>query len=373
MRKIYSKCSKSLVLSFAGLSLLLASCKKDNSLRSTPEITGTKGIYVLCEGSWGANNSAITYYDVASNTTIKDYFQQVNGRPLGETANDLQVYGSKMYCVVSGTQNKAQSYVIVMDLATGKSLKSIPFNTANDGYIPRYITFYKNKAYVSRYDGVISRIDTASLSVDKELQLMNGTNKAGGLEGLAVANGKLYVTNSNHSFYPDGLKDKVTVIDLETFTKKTDIAVVFNPVKIAAAENGDLLVVSWGNYDDIDPQLTRINSNTDAVNGTYPYNAGPLAIVKNKAYLVLDWNATLKTFDMVTAALSNNFITDNTSFNAMYGVNINNYDGTVLITDADYSNPSTGQAHVFSADGKKKYSFPTAGSPNHAVFTYNYN
>ena len=76
---------------------------------------------------------------------------------------------------------------------------------------------------------------------------------------------------------------------------------------------------------------------------------------------------------MVTAALSNDFITDNTSFNAMYGVNINNYDGTVLITDADYSNPSTGQAHVFSADGKKKYSFPTAGSPNHAVFTYNYN
>lgn len=378
MKKVNCNFSRlTLALAMLG-SVMITSCKKDEKVEPiiepvvpAPVITGTKGVYVLCEGTMGGNNSTISYYDIESGDSEKDYFKKINGRALGETANDLKAYGSKMYCVISGIQGKKQSFVEVIDIATGKSLKSIPFNSATDGYMPRYVTFYKNKAYVSRYDGVISRIDTATMAIDGELQLLNGTAKAGGLEGLAVANGKLYVTNSDHPYY-GGLKDKVTVIDLEKFTRVKDIAVGYNPVKITAATNGDLLVVSWGNYIDLMPDLRRISSNTDLVTGTYDLNVGPLTSNKNKAYLITDWNSAIKDFDVTTGTVTGDFIKDGTSLNTMYGINVNAFNDNVLITDANYYNSKEGKAYCFAANGKKKFEFVTAGMPQHAVFAYTY-
>lgn len=377
MNKHYQIFSR-LILAAALLStLLITSCSKDKNEPLIPEvkqpvITGTKGVYILCEGLMGDNNSTISYYDIESGESEKDYFTKINGRPLGETANDLKAYGSKMYCVIAGIQGKKQSFLEVMDIATGKSLKTISFNSETDGSIPRYVAFYKNKAYVSRYDGKISRIDTASLAIDGELQLMNGIDQVAGLEGLAVANGKLYVTNSDHPSYPKGLKNKVTIIDLEKFAKVKDIEVGYNPVKIAAAANGDLLVVSWGNYGDINPDLRRISSATDVVTGTYPLNVGPLAISKNTAYLITDWNSAIKTFDVATGTTGSNFIKDATSINTMYGVTVNSFNDNVIITDGNYYNGNTGHAYCFGANGKRKFDFITAGLPQHAVFVYNY-
>ena len=66
---------------FYALALVLivafASCKKDDSV--TPkgtEIADTRGIYMLSEGSWGGNNSAIAYYDIATNTVEQDFYKK---------------------------------------------------------------------------------------------------------------------------------------------------------------------------------------------------------------------------------------------------------------------------------------------------------
>lgn len=361
---------------FLAAVLFLSACKKDKTITpKVPEIAGTKGIYMLCEGLWGQNNSAISYYDIATNTVEKDMYKKVNKTALGETANDLKAYGSKMYCVVSGTQGEAKSFIDIIDIATCKSLKRIPFNTTNDGFMPRYVTFYKDKAYVSRYDGKISRIDTASLTVDGELQLMNGANKAEGLEGLAVANGKLYVTNSSHPYYPNGLKSKVTVIDLNTFTKVKDIEVGNNPARIAAANNGDLYVITWQDFTIFnDPTLVRINSNTDAVTQIEKYDLGTINIVKDQAWVTKDvYNkSTVRPIDLSTGKLGNSLITDGTTIATMYGLTVNPFDNSVVVADSEGNNGSTGKAYVFGLDGKQKYAFATAGLPQHAVFTYTY-
>ncbi len=357
--------------------LFLNACKKDKPLSpKIPEIAGTKGIYVLCEGLWGQNNSALSYYDVATKTVEKDIYSKVNKTNLGETANDLKAYGSKMYCVVSGTQGEAKSFIDVMDVATCKSLKRISFNSANDGYMPRYIAFYKDKAYVSRYDGKISRIDTASLTVDAELQLMNGNFKAEGLEGLAVANGKLYVTNSSHPFYPNGLKSKVTVIDLHTFAKTKDIEVGNNPVRIAAAANGDLYVITWTDFSIFnDPTLVRINSETDAVTQIEKHNLGAINIVKDQAWVTQDVYSSkplVRSINLNTGKLGANLITDATSVTTLYGLTVNPFDQSVVVADAEGNNGSSGRAYVFGLDGKQQHTFATAGLPQHAVFTYTY-
>ena len=363
--------SNKLIICFLGgfMALTIASCKKDKvNGGDEPEALMPKetiGVYMLCEGTMNNNNGAISYYNVKTGVSEIDYFKKVNGYALGETANDLQRYGSKMYCVVSGIQGGKNSYLEVIEVATGKSLKRIPFFDAQGEYMPRYVAFNKNKAYVSGYDGKITRVDTATLAIDSRVAV------GGALEGLAVVNNKIYVTNSDHPIHPDGKKDVVSVVDLTTFTKTQDIEVIHNPVRIAAAGNGDLLVISWGNYDDIKPGLTRISSTTNKVTGNYEYSAGALAIGGNTAYLSLDWGASIKPFDVGTGIMGKEIIADDTIIGSIYGITFNPVGNEVYIGD-DKNYATEGRAFCYGADGKKKFEFATGPLHQHAVFNYGY-
>lgn len=356
---------KTAILSVSICLIGLSSCKKDHTEIERERYT--TGIYVLGEGTVGNNNSAISFYDVEKNLTVVDYYKQVNGIGLGETANDLQQYGSKMYCVVSGIQGEKKSFVDVMELSTGKSIKRISFNTETDGAIPRFIAFYKNKAYVSRYDGKVSRIDTASLTIDGEVMLSEG------LEGLAVANGKLYVANSSHRFYQEkGAKNKVSVIDLLNFKKVKDIEVNNNPVSVAAGENGQVFVVTVNDYIIGNaPSLDLINSTTDTKVNSFPYDIGSIAIQQNIGYVVTDpyMNAQVKPLDLNTGALGSPLITDGTSIKTYYGLSINPLNNEVLVSDAN-GYGTTGFVYAFGTDGKKKYEATVTGLPKHAVYLY---
>ena len=115
--------------------LLASACTKDRSLPSDPQPFATAGVYVLCEGSFSSStnssNSSITYYNLATSTAINDYFKTQNGTDLGSNANDLKQYGSKMYCVITGTTSSTKdSYLEVININTGKSVKRIPFSDA---------------------------------------------------------------------------------------------------------------------------------------------------------------------------------------------------------------------------------------------------
>ena len=65
------------------------------------------------------------------------YFRALNHRGLGDTANDMDIYGSKLYVVVN-----VSSTVEVIDLQSGLSVKQIPMLTDNgSSRQPRAITF----------------------------------------------------------------------------------------------------------------------------------------------------------------------------------------------------------------------------------------
>ncbi|MFD1258914.1 YncE family protein [Mucilaginibacter terrae] len=364
--------SKTTLLVFASCLLLFSSCKKDNDEIEAidPEIESTAGVYMLSEGSFGSGNSEITYYDIKSGVTQRNYYKKVNGTDLGENATDLQRHGSKMYCVVSG-KTKGQSFVDVMNVFTGKTLKRISFNSANDAYFPRSVTFYQNKAYVSCYDGSIRRIDTASLAIDGEVKLATYQ------EGLAVANGKLYVAQSDYTFTG---KNTVSVVDLATFAKTKDITVTINPVKVAAATNGDIYVISYGNYSNIAGNLDRINSVTDAKVTATPvagvdYNSS-ISITGSAAYMSVTDAATfssiIKPLNVSNGTLGNSLVTDNATIGILYGLTIDPFSKEVYVADALSYTSTTGKAYCFGTNGKKKFEFETGQNPQHAVFIYNY-
>lgn len=367
MKTTLLRSAKTNLLAFASCALLLGSCSKndDEPLVIDPVIESTAGVYVLSEGAFGAGNGDIAYYNLKTNTSEKNYYKKVNGTDLGELPNDLQRYGNKMYCVVSGTSGKPQSFVDVMDVNTCKTIKRIPFNSATGGYEPRYITFYKNKAYVSRYDGKVSRIDTASLNIDGDLDL-----KVNYLEGLAVANGKLYVANSD--YMATGTVDKVTVIDLTTFTKTKDITVSLNPGKVIAAPNGDVYVIGFGNYyTQVPGALDKISSVTDTkVQTTAGYGYGSALSFTPAKGIISTETAVIKQFTIATGAAGSNFITDGTTFNYLYGITIDPFSNMVVAGDG--VSFTSGKAHIYDNNGKRVHSFDTAPYPKSAVFVYSY-
>lgn len=358
-----------LLLATAGL-LSLSACKKDKLPTIEPLTLTTTGVYVLNEGAYGAMNaSSISYYNVGSGAVENDYFKKQNGIALGTAANDLQQYGSKMYCVITGSNFAAKdSYVEVISTATGKSLKRIPFSDENGGFMPRFIVFDKNKAYVSGYDGKITKLDTASMTIDSRVA-------AGGvLEQLAIANNKIYVTNSVHPYLPSPINATVSVIDLATFTKLKEIPVGLNPRVIFATTNGDLLVQTSGDFATVPGTINRLSSTTDLSLGAGSDLGLSFLNIKGSTGFAIGYPGPyLKAFNTNTATLGNDLITDGTGSKiaSAYGVTLNPLDQSFYVADAK-SYTANGEFFCYSKEGKLKFSFATGIVPKTAVFKYGY-
>lgn len=349
--------------------LVLGACKKDKLPPIDPQPSATTGVYVLCEGPFGqTNKSTITYYDIATKAVEKDYFKKQNGINLGTGASALKQYGSKMYCVVTGDNNTDKdAYVEVISIATGKSLKRIPFFNDTKDFSPRNVVFYKGKVYVSGYDGFITKIDTASLGIEARLEA------GGAMEEMAIVNNKLYVTNSLHPYVSNPINSSVSVVDLNSFTKLKEIPVSFNANKIAASASGDLFVVTRGQYlPFIAPAFEKLSSVTDSKVQTYNYDLNAITISGTKAYVITgDYPSAIKTFNLANATIGADFITDGTAVSNIYGVTVNPLSNDVYLADAtDYS--TDGKFFCFGADGKKKFEFATGSIPQSAVFKYSY-
>lgn len=321
----------------------------------------TSELYILCEGLAYMNNSTLAHYSAADSTLDKDYFTTQNGRGLGDTANDIKLYGSKIYMVVN-----VSSQIEIIDAQTGKSLRRIPLvSQSGVPRQPRYITFDKDKAYVCCFDNTVIRIDTTTLEQDGVTTV--GRNP----DGICVANNKIYVSNSGGLDYPD-YDNTVSVIDIPTFKEIKKIEVSINPYTIEADRYGDVYVASRGDYGIGKYCLQRIDSRTDQLIETYDlevlnfYISGDYAYLYNYDYSEkTNW---LKVFNVKTEQIEReNFITDDTQITTPYGISVNPATGDVYITDA-YDFMVTGDVICFSKEGKMKYRLDDVGlNPNHII------
>src|SRR5690554_4466688 len=176
---------------FAIALLLFSSCKKEEV---TPAFEGEfkNGILILNEGLFNLNNSTLSWLDLSTNEVTNDLFLSINNRQLGDTGNDMLLYGNKIYIVIS-----VSSTVEVIDRNTLVSIKQIPFNHNNQSQQPRNLASHNGKVFVSSYDGYVSAIDTSSLTVTNRIKV--GRNP----EGICISNNSLFVANSGGLDYKD--------------------------------------------------------------------------------------------------------------------------------------------------------------------------
>ncbi len=332
---------------------LAASCNHpEPQIPNTPPVDyQAEGVYVLNEGLYQHNNSTLTYYDFTANSLMNDIFLQSNGRGLGDTGNDLQLYGGKLYCVVNNSNR-----VEVMNPSDAKSIKAIQLN----GKQPRRLAFYRDKAYVSCFDGDVVRIDTATLAVDATAH--SGSNP----EGICVCNGKLYVANSGGLNSPN-YGNTVSVFDLATFSLLYTIEVETNPYILQSFNNKYVYVASRGNYGSIPYNFQKIDATADQVIRTYDWNVLNFAISGKYAYLYYSdystYNYWVKVMDLESDQIVNeSFVTDGTSLKRPYGIAVNELNGDVYISDA-YDFTVNGDIYCFDKSGKKKFTFAVGLNP----------
>ncbi len=341
----------------ASLALLaFVSCSKDGTDSDKP-VNGTPdsdepavaGLYILNSGKMGNNDATLAYYDAKTNVLSADIFKQSNGKKLGDTGNDMLIYGSKIYIAMTGS-----AVVFVTDLQ-GYLLKEITVQGDVANLSPRHLATVDGEVYVSYMEGYVGAIDTASFNVK--------TVKVGPMpEGMAYANKKVYVANSDGYNWPYG--KTISVIDPTSFTVTKTLECANNPQTFHVASDNKIYLITWGDYGEVPAQLHKINTATDAIATIDEIVPTNMAIGKDGVAYILstvydeNWNATTSydTFDTTKDKLVGEFVSAADVPNG-YCLFADKFTGDVYIGSSDYI--SNGDVYVISSDGQVVRKFDT--------------
>lgn len=316
------------------------------------------GMYILNGGNSEANNASLSFYDFTTGAVVSDVYKDANHSGLGDSGEQILIYGSKTYITVT-TSNR----VVVLD-QKHRLVRSIEPKEGETPMNPRRMVAHEGKIYLTYFYGhQVAILDTATLKIEKTVKVGRYP------EQLTVANGKLYVANSGGLDFPNYGKT-VSVINPSSLQVEKTIDVLLNPVQITSDSQGDVYVISMGDYGDVKNTLQRIDGKTNEV--TKIDNASRMTIVNDKLYYIYaqwgDTQANFKVYDALTEKVVNeNFITDGTVFPtatdksgpSLEALSVDPATGKIYITETPFGSTST--LYIFSAAGKQESKFDTKG------------
>lgn len=281
---------------------------------------------------------------------------------MGDTGEDMIQYGSKIYIAVYQS-----SLIEVVDAQTMVSIKSIPLVDAQSvANKPRTLTCANGKVYIVLYSGSVAQMDTTTYAIEKTVAVGANPDKS------VISNNKLYVANTGGMAT---VRDStVSVIDLSTFTELKRVVVNLNPSgSLDADSQGDVYVVSNGNYGKIPGKFQRIEAGTYKVTDI---NVGAKGFVvdNDKAYIYnfdydASWqatNKTIKVYDLKNEKLITDNLISTTVAKTPYAIGVDPVTKYVYLGVTDYS--TLGTAYCFDANGNKKYTFNTGLNPLKFLF-----
>jgi hypothetical protein len=258
--KLYSK----IFMGFVAVCVLttFAACDKDNKpevpdepvVPEEPE-SPVSGCYILNTGNWGKNEASVQWYALDADAASADLYAEANGENLGDVAQDLIVYGSKVYIACNGSAK-----LVIVDKRDFKLLKRLSLtNDAGQPVNPNYLTATDGKVFFTSNDGFVNRLDTLSLDITGKLAL-NGFPAA-----LTSAAGKLYINMNDYLF--DGSGKQVAVVNVASFDQPKYLDVVLNPYDTClTGSDGNVYFISQGHSNGNPPHtLQRIDPATDSV------------------------------------------------------------------------------------------------------------
>jgi YVTN family beta-propeller protein len=339
----------------------ISSCKKDRNTLPEAPFSATNGVYILNEGGLNIDNVSLSFFSLEDKTMKNNVFVSANPTmKLGNGGNDLGIYGSKLYVVVNGS-NKVE----IADASSSKSLKTIDITE------PSHVAFHGKHAFVSSYTDRVFVIDTASLTIVKEIEVGRTP------EQLAVSGDRIFVANAGwKDGYLSGEYDNtVSVIDANSLVKIDDIVVDKNVDQVYTDNKGKVYVINapiFGAWPEIlhPSRLYVINATSLEIEKSFDFAGIAMAIKDNTAYLISDNYEACKTL-FLEMNLSNYAVTVKgdqlADIQSPYGLAVDPKSGDIWIGDA-LSYSDNGKLFRFINNVKEPESYPVGVSPRKFVF-----
>lgn len=317
--------------------------------------------YILNEGIWGSNNANISRFFPSYKRIDSDYYQQVNGKLMGDLANAMIEEDNNIYVVIGGSK-----YVARLDLNCVEQARySFPEGEGE----PRCIDVEDGYVYVTQHGGQVSKLDAQTLKLVSTFK--GGDN----LEGIVEKDGKLYVANAWKGVYD--FNKELLVINAETMTKTGSIDVVLNPVQVQEIDD-KIYVISQGNYEDVQAVLqvidTKAGTSKVIVKDVDKITEGHNGLIYGvRSTYDADWNTinSFFTYNPMKGTVSEtSFLQDapsSISSTAIYLLEVGGYADFIYIGISDYV--TNGTIYQFDASGKLLQSFDSGGiNPNAMIF-----
>lgn len=337
---------------------VVISCKKD----PIPEVVNSQfknGILCMNEGLFQQNNATLSYYDLDSNKSILNQFSIVNGRGLGDTANDMIEYSyiGESYIAIAVD---VSSQIEIINSTTLKSVKQIPIFNGNSSREPRSVKYYNNYLYSINFDGTVCKIDLSTFTITSTLTC--GLNP----ERAIIINNKMYVVNSGGLNSPD-YDNTISVIELSNFTLLTTFDTDINCSSIIKDNQDDIYVVSRGNYSTIQPKLLRINSTNSALEQSYTIDIGTMTYYNDNIYYYDNSDQGIHLFNTLTDNATPSILIDCSGFQNVFGIYIDESKQLIYLVDANgYTNSSI--IRCYTLQGVFQYEFTSGLNTGQLLF-----
>lgn len=341
--------------------LVVISCKKPTDTPLEIPESLENGLLTINEGLFQQNNSTLTWYDLYSKKVYHHVFEQKTGMGLGDTGNDIALYGDKIYVVVNNSHT-----LHVLNKRTGEVIARLTLSNNNSGSSPRHIAFYQDHAYISAFDGSIFKIDTTTITIQQIAQA--GTNP----DAVHCSGGHLIVANSG------GLTSTgdstISVFQLPELNEVARIKVGRNPGSITEDHNGNLFVMTRGDYAMIPARLIRLNLQTLEIEAEVELGTGAaMTFAAGKLYLA-QYNSSLGTSKLMvmhpqTLAVEQDDIIENLSIQTLYGIRYMQIagQGVLALNDAkQYIHQ--GKVVIIDLEGNLLFEYTSGLNPNKTIY-----
>lgn len=349
---------RKLIIVFSA-ALALFSCKKEKPPVESDGNELKNGFLVLNEGLFQLNNSGMSWVDLTTGSVNHHVFEERTGRQLGDTGNDMLIYGGKLYVVTS-----VSSTLEILDAKTLKSIKQLSVVENNTAQQPQNITALNGEIYFSTFGGKVWCVDTATLEVKSKIQVGSNPDKITN-DGQYV-----YVSNSGGLNYPD-YDSTVSVINPFTKTEVKKITVAANPGEIVVGPDQNLYVITRGNYSETPSALHRINKQTLEKDMTYPVKALYLINFNSTELVVAYYNSSdnieLAKFDVVQQQLKDNNFINVSGVTTFYGIQYSSAKKQFYVKDAN-SYTNSGTLRIYNGSGTFLTSFTVGLNPNKIIY-----
>ncbi|PZF71091.1 hypothetical protein DN068_20550 [Taibaiella soli] len=339
-------------------------CKKDKPGGSytLPSTDTTRQVLVVCEGSLGNGNSALTLYLPNKDSVYEDVYKAANGQSLGDVFQSITPIGSNYFLCIN---NSDKILVINKTDWTLQSSISIPK--------PRYILpVSEHKAYVSSlFSNKLYTIDPVTMQTTDTI-VMPYQNT----EGLTLSNDGnsvlvcVWDTANNHLYSVD--------IATNTPTQSTTLA-GYAPQEAFYDKEGKLWVLSGNVTKKKDAALTRIDPVSGNVIKTYQFPTGadvvrPVTNIAKDSIYFIEVNYTGGTqyngvyrMNINDATLPSQAFVQATAYQYFWGLGVDPLSGNIYVADPK-GFVQKGSVYIYSPDGTKTDEFKTSVGPGHIYF-----